>query len=68
MYFVAHTGVVKAEQKNFSEAVGLFSQALQLDPNHEAARRHLEQARLQLRSAANSSNHKPTPSDSVHRR
>ena len=49
-------GVVRAEQKNFNEAIELFSQTLRLDPTHETAKKHLEQAKLQLRGAANRNN------------
>ena len=53
--FLLPAGVVKAEAGNFTEAMKLFSQTLELDPSHEAAKRHLEQAQLQLKSAQNSS-------------
>lgn len=45
------TGVAKAEAGDFKEAIRLFSKTLQLDPSHEAATKHLEQAKLQLRTA-----------------
>lgn len=45
------SGVAKAEAGNFSEAIQLFSKTLQLDPTHDAAKKHLEQAKLQLSSA-----------------
>ena len=51
----SYTGVVKAEAGNFTEAVQLFSQTLELDASHEAAKKHLEQAQIQLKSAQNSS-------------
>lgn len=44
-------GVAKAEAGDFKEAIRLFSKTLQLDPSHEAASKHLEQAKLQLRTA-----------------
>ena len=50
------SGVAKAEAGNFSEAIRLFSRVLQLDPNHEAAKRHLEQAKAQLTSLNSASN------------
>jgi len=53
--------VVRAEQKNFNEAIELFSQTLRLDPTHETAKKHLEQAKLQLRGAANRNNSNRNP-------
>ena len=49
----SHVGVAKAESEKFNEAINLFSRALQLDPSHDAARKHLEQAKMQLRTAKN---------------
>ena len=49
-------GVAKAEVGNFTEAIRLFSLTLELDPSHEAARRHLEQAKQQLGSTATTTN------------
>ena len=51
-------GVAKAEAKNFTEAIRLFSRTLELDPNHKAAKRHLEQARLQLSATATTNSRK----------
>ena len=36
-----------AELGDFEEAEHLFSQTLQLDPNHQAAKKHLKGAQIQ---------------------
>ena len=40
-------GVVRASGGDFDVAIQLFSKVLELDPNHEAARKHIHEARLQ---------------------
>lgn len=40
-------GVVRASEGDFDVAIQLFSKALELDPNHEPARKYLHEARLQ---------------------
>ena len=44
--------MAKAEGGDFKEAIRLFSRALQLDPTHEAAKKHLKQAEFQLSATA----------------
>ena len=40
--------VVKGEQKQYAEAVKLFSAVLQLDPDHQTAAKYLALAKQQL--------------------
>lgn len=41
--------VVMAEQKQYAEAVKLFSAVLQLDPEHRTAKKYLTLAKQQLK-------------------
>ncbi len=43
----AFPGVVMAERSQYTEAIVLFRKVLAVDPSHEGARRHIEQARQQ---------------------
>ena len=53
--FVSFTilGVAMAELGDFEEAEHLFSQTLQLDPNHQAAKKHLKGAQIQKQKQKN---------------
>lgn len=42
--------VVMAEQKQYAEAVKLFTTVLQLDPDHKSAARYISLAKQQLKN------------------
>ena len=41
------TGVVKASVGDFTSAIQLFTKVLELNPSHEAASKHITEARVQ---------------------
>ena len=76
-----YPGVVKASAGDFTSAIQLFSKVLELNPSHEAALKHITEARLQQmqqreressaagnQSSSQAQSHRMNTSNSSHKR